>query len=399
MNTSIFDNKPLSDMVVLDFTQILGGPYCTKLLSDLGAYVIKVESCSGDHYRCRAPFRGTMSTIFSQLNRGKVSLSIDMKSKEGFQIISNLASTCDILVENFRPGVMDRLGLSYESVSLKNPKVIYCSITGFGTQGPLSHKAALAPIIHAYSGFDRILSQPNVGEYSTSFIKNPHLIADVLGGKSAFSAILVALLSRLKSNKGDRVVISLLDVMLSLQQFDFINAQVAENKKPQLLYRSINASDEPIIVAPTTDKNFSSLCHAICRPDLLIDPLFCSVEKREWNWDVLMKEIELWSETLPAEVCENILNGAGVPAARYLTIEQIISHPHMKSNPFFHEVVDSFGTYLGMGLPFLLTRVGQPLSSGECVLGGGNREVLQNFLGYDEDFISSLLHNNVIFQS
>ena len=148
------NTSPLKDIRVLDFTNMLSGPYCSRLLADVGAQVIKVESPSGDHNRTRRPVRDGHSSFFGHLNCGKQSIVLDLKTPAGRAAATELAQVCDVIVENWRPGVADRLGVGYKAVVRLNPRIVYCSISGFGQQGPNAQRPAYAPIIHGASGFD-----------------------------------------------------------------------------------------------------------------------------------------------------------------------------------------------------------------------------------------------------
>lgn len=386
---------PLSGMLVLDFTRILGGPYCTKLLADLGAYVIKVEPPSGDHYRNRGPFKDGVSTLFLQLNRGKHSLCIDLKNPVGADLMRQLATKCDVLVENFRPGVMERLGLDYSTLKECNRKLVYCSISGFGSSGPLARRSAFAPIVHAYSGFDEAFGRYARNDMS---INNPHLVADVAGGLTAFAAIQTALLSRCLRGTGDKIDVSLLEVMLSLQPFEVQAAQISPRQE-QILYRALRTLDVSIVVAPTTQENFYALCAAIGREDMRDSDLYNNIRAREQNWNSLTDEIEAWTKLRSADDCEKILVAAGVPAAKYLSTEEILRHPHLAESRFFHKIDDRVGSHLEMGMPFCLGGLPSVKDERKCGLGAGNSDVLCGLLGISSEHFSALLSDRVVFDS
>ena len=210
--TTVMD-APLDGVRVLDFTNMLSGPYCTRLLADLGAQVIKVEPPSGDHNRTRRPVREGHSSFFGHLNCGKQSIVLDLKSAAGRAAAIALAREFDVIVENWRPGVADRLGVGYKAVADINPRVVYCSISGFGQQGPNAQRPAYAPIIHAASGFDLAQVEYQGGERPAN---TATYTADVFGGMSAFAAIQSALYRRERTGQGQYIDVALLDCMLNI---------------------------------------------------------------------------------------------------------------------------------------------------------------------------------------
>src|SRR3978361_1258264 len=206
--------KTLNGLRVVDFTTTIAGPYCTRLIADLGAEVIKIETAEGDLMRSRPPLRDGASTSYGQLNAGKQSIVLDLKRVEAQEVVRRLLATSDFLVENFRPGVMARFNLDYETVTKHHPKLIYCSISGYGQTGPSSGLAAYAPAIHAASGFDmaHLAYQPgrerpdNCGIY----------IADIVSGTYAFGAIMAALAQRHLTGLGQHIGVSILETILTL---------------------------------------------------------------------------------------------------------------------------------------------------------------------------------------
>src|ERR1700686_4809818 len=195
------NNDILRDVRVLDFTTIVSGPYCTRLLADLGAEVIKIEPPEGDFIRTQPPLRHGKSAYFASLNCGKKSLAIDLRQPEASDLIRELAAKCDVAVENARPGVMGRLGLDYPTLEKINPRIVYCSISGFGQTGPWATRSAYAPMLHAASGFDLVnLSYQNGLERP---LNTGIMVGDVLGGTYAFGGIQTALLARERTGRGD----------------------------------------------------------------------------------------------------------------------------------------------------------------------------------------------------
>src|SRR5450432_4255343 len=206
--------KSFQGLRVLDFSTTIAGPHCTRMLADMGAEVIKIESAEGETMRTRPPVRNSFSTVFGQLNHGKKSVVFDLKSPDAIEAIHRLVGSADILVENFRPGVMRRLNLDYGTLRKFNPKLIYCSISGYGQTGPSAELPAYAPVIHAASGYDMAHLSYQPGRSRPDYCGIYH--ADVLTGTYAFGAISAALYQRHGNNKGQHIDVSMLESMLSL---------------------------------------------------------------------------------------------------------------------------------------------------------------------------------------
>src|SRR5580704_9882707 len=208
---------------VLDFTTTIAGPHCTRLLADLGAEVIKIEAPEGDMMRTRPPLRDGASTSFGQLNAGKKSLVLDLKSPPAVEAVCRLVKTADVVVENFRPGVMRRFGLEYQTLREHQPELIYCAISGYGQTGPSAALPAYAPVIHAASGYDlahmAYQGQARRPDYCGIYI------ADVLTGTYAFGAILAALHQRQATGEGQMIDVSMLESMLTLTLSELQNSQ------------------------------------------------------------------------------------------------------------------------------------------------------------------------------
>src|SRR5690349_10472225 len=284
---------PLEGVRVLDFSIMLAGPYCARLLADVGAEVIKIEPPEGDDMRLRAPLRHGNSAYFGQLNAGKRSLALDLKSGEAIELVHRLVEQTDIIVENFRPGVMDRLGLGYDALRAINPRLIYCSISGYGQSGPAAERAAYAMIVHAESGFDRALmryagdrDRPAAGAI---------FVADVLGGIYGYSAIQTALVQRARTGLGQRIDVALMDCMLNLLVYELQEAQFPA-QAPRSTYGPVRASDGDILIAPITPRNFAALCEVTGQNELADDPRFKTVPGRGANWTAMMQVVEKWTE-------------------------------------------------------------------------------------------------------
>ncbi len=286
----------LDHLRVLDFTTTIAGPHCTRLLADLGAEVIKIEAPEGDMMRSRLPMRNGASTSFGQLNAGKKSLVLDLKRPEAVEIVHRLAKTADVVIENFRPGVMARFGLDYATLRAINPALVYCAISGYGQSGPSAGRPAYAPVIHASSGYDlaQIAHQlePRRPDYCGIFI------ADVLSGTYAFGAINAALLQRRATSVGQMIDVSMLESMLSLTLGELQNAQFDVPPPSRPIFGPIATQDGYVNLSVASERTFQNLAAATGRVDWRTDPRFAKYIDRRNNWGALMDEVEAWSKTL-----------------------------------------------------------------------------------------------------
>jgi crotonobetainyl-CoA:carnitine CoA-transferase CaiB-like acyl-CoA transferase len=249
--------KSLQGLRVLDFSTTIAGPHCTRMLSDMGADVIKIESDGGETMRTRPPVRSNCSAVFGGLNVGKKSVVLDLKSAKGVDAIRKLAAKADILVENFRPGVMRRLKLDYGSLRELNPKLIYCSISGYGQTGPSAELPAYAPVIHAASGYDMAHLAYQPGRERPDYCGIYH--ADILTGVYAFGAISAALYQRHRTGQGQHIDVSMLESMLSLTLNEVQGAQFAIKPPQRPMFGPMETADGYVMVAIASEKTFQNL--------------------------------------------------------------------------------------------------------------------------------------------
>ncbi|AHE56150.1 CaiB/BaiF CoA transferase family protein [Sphingomonas sanxanigenens] len=342
----------LDGVRVLDFTSVMAGPFATRMLADLGAEVIKVESLEGDQVRARPPRRDGFSTYFGTLNAGKRSIACNLKSPDIIALVKRLVESCDVLVENFRPGVMKRFGLDPEALAAINPRLIYCSISGYGQTGPKALFPAYAPVIHAASGFDMVnlRYQDGAERPATTGI----FIADVLGGTHAFGAIQAALYQREKTGLGQHIDLSMLEAMVGMLVFETQEAQFpGDARRP--LYTPLRTSDGFIMVAPTSPRNFEQLSDAVGRPEWREDPRFLTNADRNANWATLLALTEQWTLVHTAEEAEAILSRHGVPCARYREIGELLDDPQLEARGALAEIGDGAGRFRVPNPPFRMS--------------------------------------------
>jgi crotonobetainyl-CoA:carnitine CoA-transferase CaiB-like acyl-CoA transferase len=323
------------------------------MLADMGAEVIKIETAEGETMRTRPPVRNGCSTAFGQLNVGKKSLVLDLKSPQAIEVIRRLVASADILVENFRPGVMRRLKLDYGSLQKLNPKLIYCSISGYGQTGPSAELPAYAPVIHAASGYEMAHLAYQPGRSRPDYCGIYH--ADVLTGVYAFGAISAALYQRHGSQKGQHIDVSMLESMLSLtlNELQWSQFEVKQTARP--LFGPIETANGYVMVAIASEKTFQSLMKVIGHPEWVADPRFAEYSDRRDNWADLMNGVEAWSRTLTTGKCLTELNEHGVPSSAYRTVAEALGDPQIAHRGALSEVSDGGGTFRVLNLPFRMS--------------------------------------------
>ena len=338
---------------VLDFSTTIAGPHCTRMLADMGAGVIKIETEEGETMRTRPPVRNNCSTVFGQLNVGKDSLVLDLKSPKGLEAVRRLVATADVLVENFRPGVMRRLKLDYASLQPLNPKLVYCSISGYGQTGPSAELPAYAPVIHAASGYEMAHLAYQPGRSRPDFCGIYH--ADVLTGVYAFGAISAALYQRTTTGKGQHIDVSMLESMLSLTLNELQWSQFEVKALQRPMFGPIETSDGYVMVAIASEKTFQSLMKVIGRPEWVNDPRFARYADRRENWAGLMDGVEVWSRSATTAQCLAALNEENVPSSAYRTVSEALNDPQIAHRGALAVVEDGGGTFKVLNQPFRMS--------------------------------------------
>ena len=296
--------RPLEGIRVLDFTRVLSGPHATRMLSDLGAEVIKDEPPMGDMTRFAMPRVNSLSSYFIQQNVGKKNISLDMTKPQAVELLKKLVSHCDIVIENFRPGVMRKMGLDYETLSQLNPRLIYTSITGYGATGPWTTRRAYAPVVNAESGITKHQGDVRGGQYAN----DPHSHGDVYTALEAASAMLAALYQREQTGAGQYIDVSMAETMLYVNEH--AHNQMWTGVEPVGEIRSFQPADYPVLTVadgsmvvvsghPAERGTFDYFVAAMQQPELLSDPRFSDVETRLKHFDELMDIMRAWAKTVP----------------------------------------------------------------------------------------------------
>jgi crotonobetainyl-CoA:carnitine CoA-transferase CaiB-like acyl-CoA transferase len=378
---------PLDGLIVLDFSHALAGPYCTMLLAAYGAKVIKVESPgAGDIGRTWGPpFQGADAAYFVGLNSGKQSVAIDLKTPEGLDICRRLAAKADIMIENFRPGTMNRLGLDYESLSKVNPRLIYVSVSGYGQTGPRRLEPAMDLIVQSASGLMSITGTPE-GET----VKTGHSVADITAGLFAMIGALMAVEARHRTGKGQFVDVSMMDTLMSTMTPSFAR-YLSSGSIPKPMgtlfdaivpYRNYMCADREITIAAASEKLWESFCEALGRPDLASHPDYKTNPLRVKNRNVLEPVIEGIFRSQPAEHWMKELSRTGVPCTLVRNLKEAIDDEQTAARNMTPVVEHAeAGPVKVLGVPVVLSETPGRIAGAAPLLGADTEAVLSEILG------------------
>jgi crotonobetainyl-CoA:carnitine CoA-transferase CaiB-like acyl-CoA transferase len=373
---------PLDGVRVVDLTRVLAGPFCTMLLGDMGADVIKIEDPhEGDEARLWGPFVGSWSGYFLGVNRSKRSMALDLKTPEGAAVLRDLTRGADVLVENFRPGSLDKLGFGFEAMRAHNPRLVYCSISGYGRSGPRQHLTGYDPIVQAESGFMDITGTPAGPPLRTGIA-----MTDYLAGLYALSGILLALRERDRTGTGQLVDIALFDSVLSTLSMPVAILQ-AGGREPARMgnahsaiapYETLRASDGMLMIAAANTRLWTRLCAALDASPLVADPRFLTNTDRVRNRAALNEELERAMSAYTVDALLQRLEAFGVPAGRVRTVAQALDDPQVEPRqmtiPFADPELKGFRV---MGNPIKLSDTPAAVSRRPPKLGEHTEEILR----------------------
>jgi crotonobetainyl-CoA:carnitine CoA-transferase CaiB-like acyl-CoA transferase len=387
----------LEGVRVLDFTQVLAGPTTSRYMAEMGAEVIKVELApNGDISRAVPYLRDGRSGYYVQQNRGKRSLCLDLKKPAGAAIIRELIPKLDVLLENYAPGVIGRLGFGYDTVRALNPKIVMCSISTFGQSGPLATRPGYDFIGCAHSGVlsmigerDRPPALPQVG------------VGDISTGVHALSGILAALFHRERTGEGQYLETSLLDCYFSYHDMTVHSASLSggtihpsRNGAHHFAVAPLgmfNGKNGPILIMASTEHQFGYLCQAMGRPELPSDPRFKGNPERMANVAELKRLIQEWFDATPDAEVFRRFDEFRVPYAPVLTVEEAMAHPHLRERGTVCKTTDRFlGEFEVPGFPIRFSEYQTQLELGAPTLGEHNAEVLREYLDYSPARIREL---------
>ena len=396
------DKRALSNVTVLDLTRVLAGPYCTMMLADFGANVIKIEpSGEGDDTRAFGPFVNGESLYYANINRGKKGVTLNLKAEEGKKLFLEMVKKADVVVENYRPGIMDKLGVGYDVLKEINDQIIYGAVSGFGSYGPDYKRPGYDIIAQSVGGLMSITGEPGGNP-----LRVGNAMGDVLGGTNLTVGILAALHARSVTGKGQRVDVSLVDSVVSSLETGI--QRFYANGQPELMgnryasaypYDSFQAKDGLFVIGCGNDKLFALLCtKAMRREDLLTDERFKTNQKRCENHAALKPEIEKWSREFTIEEVVSIISEAGVPAAPINDLARVTTDKHIAEA---REMVVSIehpviGKMRVNGNPVKLLDTMPEIKTPAPALGQHNYEVYNQLLGLSREQVDALAADKVI---
>jgi crotonobetainyl-CoA:carnitine CoA-transferase CaiB-like acyl-CoA transferase len=386
---------------VLDLTRVLAGPFATLLLADLGAEVWKVEHPDGgDETRQIPPAVGGESHYFASINRNKKSVAIDLKDPRGRALALDLAARADVVVENFRPGVAERLGLAYDQLSGSNPRLVYCSISAFGQTGPWADRTAFDVSVQALSGLMSLTGEPG-GAPARAGLP----MADLTAGLMAVVGILSALVERDRSGRGQVVDTSMLDSMVGMLTYLagrwFMTGEdvsrVGSGHPSAVPYGAYPTADGYIVLATLYESYWPVLCRAVGRADLAANPAFATNEQRLARRAEVDAELAAALRTRTTAAWEEAFRAVDLPAAPILTVGQVLTHPQVAARGLVHEVDHpSLGPTQVVGPTIAFSRSASPTPSPAPLLGQDTAEVLSSVLGLEGDEITRLVGDGVV---
>jgi crotonobetainyl-CoA:carnitine CoA-transferase CaiB-like acyl-CoA transferase len=378
----------LAGLVVVDFGRVLAAPYATTLLGDLGADVIKVERPGvGDETRAwDPPFVGGEATYFLSVNRNKQSLTLNLKAPEGRAILSKLVKKSDVVVENFRTGTMERLGLGYKTLAKLNPRLIYCAISGFGESGPEAARAGYDLVVQAESGIMDI-----TGFEDGPPVKVGTSIADLVAGMTAAQGITLALLARHKTKKGQKVEISMYFGTGS-------KPSRRGNKHPSIVpYEVFKAADAYLTLGVANNSLWERCCAALEHPELMKDPRYATESARVQNRDVLVPRLNEILGTRSADDWMKRFEAVGVPAGRIRTVAEVCESPHLKARGMIVTLPHpKAGDVKVLGVPVHLHATPGKAAAAPPLLGQHTDKVLQSVLGMKRTEVARLRTAGVV---
>jgi crotonobetainyl-CoA:carnitine CoA-transferase CaiB-like acyl-CoA transferase len=385
------DPRPLAGIRVIDLSTLVAGPWCSRLLADCGAEVIKIEAAGeGDVLRHSSPIPGGISRTFAHFNCGKKCIALDLKTAAGVEIARRLIERADVLIENFRPGVMARLGLDPTPLREANPRLVWCSVSGFGQTGPMSQQAAYAPIVHALSGFDRAFMRANGGSEAPP--ASAIMIADVVAAVYAFGAIQTALLRCAREGLGATIDATLLEAMLSLVAIQIQEEQAPVPIAPKV-FRPTRTRDGFVIIPLVSPRNYLALYGAIGRSEWCADPAFASRRGIAANEAEIERALGKWAAGRDTEDVVAAIVAAGLPCSPYRTPAEVLGDAHLRERGSFAALRDTRGDFAVLNPPFRFSEF-------ECAaiprvggLGEHTREVLEGVLAIDASGFAALAAN------
>ena len=379
-------STPLSDIIVIDLSHVLAGPYCTMVLSDLGARVIKVERPGlGDDTRAFPPFRGTESAYFATINRGKESIALDLKKPEDRALFERMLPKADVLVENFRPGVMERLGYGWEELHAKFPRLIYAAVSGFGHTGPDAPKPAYDMVVQARGGVMSI-----TGEKDREPVRVGASVGDIIAGSFLSTGVVAALFERTKTGLGRKIDVAMLDSQIAILEHAVaitcetgIPPAPSGARHPSITpFETFHAKNGLFVIAAGNDVLFAKMCDVLGLGPLLEDPRFASNAARCKHVKILKRLIETVTLSREKKHWLKLLDAAGVPCAAIQNVAEAMSDPQITARNMVVELETPDGgkPFLAAGNPIKISGMDDTLKDARAPVLDGDRKVILDWL-------------------
>ena len=397
------NDRPLHGIRVLDLTRVLAGPHAARMLCDLGAEVIKVEPPEGDITRTTWPRANSISSYFAQQNVGKRCISIDLDHTAGRELLLQLVDRCDVVIENFRPGVMDRLGLGWATLHARNPRLIYASGSGYGQTGPWVHRRAYAPVVGAESGFTKSQGDARAGDYAN----DPHSNADMYTALELGAAVLAALFQRERTGRGDRIDVSMAQTMLYVNEH--AHDGLWTDPVPDGVIRSFRPMDYPVLTAangesvvisghPAENKTFDFYMESIGRPELCADPRFADTAARLHHLDDIHDLLHSWAAAMPsADAIEAAMSRNKLAVGRLRSVHDVCETDWAREREVVVEISDrGEGTMRVPNAPWRFEGSDVRVGGVPRYRGEDNRIVLAELLGLDDATLDRLESDGVL---
>ena len=387
---------PLDGLTVIDFTRVLSGPYCTMQLGDMGARVIKIEQPGkGDDTRAWGPpFVSGESAYFLSINRNKESLTLDLKHPEARRILDALLSKADVVVENFRPGTMEKLGLGYEDLAGRHPRLVYCSISGFGQTGPRRTEAGYDAVMQGEGGLMSITGAADGPAYRLGVA-----ISDIVSGMFAVQGIAFALFARERTGRGQRVDIGMLETTAALLTYQagiyFATGSTPGrmgNRHPTIVpYETFEAADGEFVIAVGNDDQWKRFCGVIGAEDLEADERFATNRGRITHYDTLRPQLAERLRVRPRAEWVNALKSAGVPCGSVRSVAEVLTDPHLEARDMIQELEHAVaGAIKVLGVPIKLSETHGAVRTPPPALGEHTDPILRGDVGLSDDDIRRL---------
>ena len=386
----------LEGVTILDLTRVLAGPYSGMLMADMGARVIKIENPrGGDDTRSMGPFINGNSVYYANFNRSKLGCTLNLKAPEGRAMFLEMVKKADVVLENYRPGTMEKLGLGYDTLKEVNPGIIYGAVSGFGHTGPLSKRAGYDIVGQAMGGMMSTTGWPGG---APTRVGTP--MGDILGGLNMTIGVLAALVNKAKTGLGEKVDIALVDSVASAME-NITMIYQAEGRIPQRIgnryestypYDVFPAKDGDVVIAAGNDKLFGTLCDVMDRPELKADPKFLHIKDRVANHEEMREIVSAWSSRHTIDEVDSLLNNAGCPASPVNTIDRMVADPQIAGARGMFPEIDQpgIGKLQITATAQKLTRTKSCPRKPAPLLGEDNAAIYGEFLGYDEAKLGEL---------